>query len=203
MKKTTILIADDHEIVRTGLSAILSFQDDFQLVGEATDGEEAVTAARRLKPDIVLMDLMMPVKNGVDATREILAENPSIHIVILTTYATCAGIIEAIEAGASGALSKDTPNDELMSAIRRIADGEQVLSPDISDLVKAEETAKLTKRQREIVKLLTKGLSNLEIAKLLKISEDGVKFHLRTVFSKLRVSNRAEAATYAVQHHLV
>ena len=203
MKKISVLIADDHEIVRTGLSAIFGFQDDFKVIGEACDGEEAVLSARQLKPDIVVMDLMMPVKNGVDATREILETNPTARIVILTTYATSTGIIEAIEAGASGALSKDTPNEELMSALRRIITGEQVLSPDIRDLVKAEESSKLTKRQREILKYLTKGLSNLDIAHILKISEDGVKFHLRSIFSKLNVANRAEAATYAVEHHIL
>ena len=203
MKKISVLIADDHEIVRTGLSAIFGFQDDFKVIGEACDGEEAVLSARQLKPDIVVMDLMMPVKNGVDATREILETNPTARIVILTTYATSTGIIEAIEAGASGALSKDTPNEELMSALRRIITGEQILSPDIRDLVKAEESSKLTKRQREILKYLTKGLSNLDIAHILKISEDGVKFHLRSIFSKLNVANRAEAATYAVEHHIL
>lgn len=203
MKKISVLIADDHEIVRTGLSAIFGFQDDFKVIGEACDGEEAVLSARQLKPDIVVMDLMMPVKSGVDATREILETNPTARIVILTTYATSTGIIEAIEAGASGALSKDTPNEELMSALRRIITGEQVLSPDIRDLVKAEESSKLTKRQREILKYLTKGLSNLDIAHILKISEDGVKFHLRSIFSKLNVANRAEAATYAVEHHIL
>lgn len=203
MKKISVLIADDHEIVRTGLSAIFGFQDDFKVIGEACDGEEAILSARQLKPDIVVMDLMMPVKNGVDATREILETNPTARIVILTTYATSTGIIEAIEAGASGALSKDTPNEELMSALRRIITGEQVLSPDIRDLVKAEESSKLTKRQREILKYLTKGLSNLDIAHILKISEDGVKFHLRSIFSKLNVANRAEAATYAVEHHIL
>lgn len=203
MKKISVLIADDHEIVRTGLSAIFGFQDDFKVIGESCDGEEAVLSARQLKPDIVVMDLMMPVKNGVDATREILETNPTARIVILTTYATSTGIIEAIEAGASGALSKDTPNEELMSALRRIITGEQVLSPDIRDLVKAEESSKLTKRQREILKYLTKGLSNLDIAHILKISEDGVKFHLRSIFSKLNVANRAEAATYAVEHHIL
>lgn len=203
MKKISVLIADDHEIVRTGLSAIFGFQNDFKVVGEACDGEEAVLSARQLKPDIVVMDLMMPVKNGVDATREILETNPTARIVILTTYATSTGIIEAIEAGASGALSKDTPNEELMSALRRIITGEQILSPDIRDLVKAEESSKLTKRQREILKYLAKGLSNLDIAHILEISEDGVKFHLRSIFSKLNVANRAEAATYAVEHHIL
>ena len=203
MKKITVLIADDHEIVRTGLAAVFGFQDDFKVVGEATDGEQAVVRALELKPDVVIMDLMMPVKDGVEATREILSAQPSTRIVILTTFATSARIIDAIEAGASGAISKDTPNTDLISDIRKIAAGEQVLSSDIHDLVQAEESAKLTKRQQEIVRLIARGLSNRDIATGLGISEDGVKFHLRSVFAKLNVANRAEAATYALQHHII
>ena len=203
MKKITVLIADDHEIVRTGLAAVFGFQDDFKVVGEATDGEQAVVRALELKPDVVIMDLMMPVKDGVEATREILSSQPSTRIAILTTFATSARIIDAIEAGASGAISKDTPNTDLIADIRRVAAGEQVLSADIRDLVQAEESAKLTKRQQEIVRLIARGLSNRDIATGLGISEDGVKFHLRSVFAKLNVANRAEAATYALQHHII
>ena len=203
MKKLTVLIADDHEIVRTGLAAVFGFQDDFKVVGEATDGEQAVTKAQELKPDVVIMDLMMPVKDGVEATREILALRPETRIIILTTFATSTRIVDAIEAGAAGAISKDTPNADLLSDIRRVAAGEQVLSADIRDLVQAEESAKLTKRQQEIVRFIARGLSNKDIATSLGISEDGVKFHLRSVFAKLNVANRAEAATYALQHHII
>ena len=203
MKKISVLIADDHEIVRTGLAAVFGFQDDFTVVGEATDGEQAVATARELKPDVVIMDLMMPVKDGVEATREILSAQPSARVAILTTFATSARIIDAIEAGASGAISKDTPNTELIAGIRRIAAGEQVLSADIRDLVQAEESAKLTKRQEEILHYIAKGLSNRDIASMLGISEDGVKFHLRSLFAKLGASNRAEAIAIALRKNLM
>ena len=203
MKKITVLIADDHEIVRTGLAAVFGFQDDFKVVGEATDGEQAVVRALELKPDVVIMDLMMPVKDGVEATREILAAQPSTRIAILTTFATSARIIDAIEAGASGAISKDTPNTDLIADIRKIAAGEQVLSSDIHDLVQAEESAKLTKRQQEILRHIAKGLSNRDIANELGISEDGVKFHLRSLFAKVGATNRAEAVAIALRKHLL
>ena len=203
MKKITVLIADDHEIVRTGLAAVFGFQDDFKVVGEATDGEQAVVQALELKPDVVIMDLMMPVKDGVEAAREILAAHPETRVVILTTFATSALIIDAIEAGASGAISKDTPNADLLAYIRRVAAGEQVLSSDIRDLVQAEESAKLTKRQQEILRHIAKGLSNLDIANVLGISEDGVKFHLRSLFTKIGAANRTEAVAIALREHLL
>ena len=203
MKKITVLIADDHEIVRTGLAAVFGFQDDFTVVGEATDGEQAVVQALELKPDVVIMDLMMPVKDGVEAAREILAAHPETRVVILTTFATSALIIDAIEAGASGAISKDTPNADLLADIRRVAAGEQVLSSDIRDLVQAEESAKLTKRQQEILRHIAKGLSNLDIANVLGISEDGVKFHLRSLFTKIGAANRTEAVAIALREHLL
>ena len=203
MKKITVLIADDHEIVRTGLAAVFGFLDDFKVVGEATDGEQTVVQAQKLKPNVVIMDLMMPVKDGVEAAREILAAQPSTRIAILTTFATSARIIDAIEAGVSGAISKDTPNTDLISDIRRIAAGEQVLSSDIRDLVQAEESAKLTKRQQEILRHIAKGFSNRDIANGLGISEDGVKFHLRSLFTKIGAANRTEAVAIALRKHLL
>ena len=203
MKKITVLIADDHEIVRTGLAAVFGFLDDFKVVGEATDGEQTVVQAQKLKPNVVIMDLMMPVKDGVEAAREILAAQPSTRIAILTTFATSARIIDAIEAGVSGAISKDTPNTDLISDIRRIAAGEQVLSSDIRDLVQAEESAKLTKRQQEILRHIAQGLSNRDIANVLGISEDGVKFHLRSLLTKIGAANRTEAVAIALRKHLL
>ena len=203
MKKITVLIADDHEIVRTGLAAVFGFLDDFKVVGEATDGEQTIVQAQKLKPNVVIMDLMMPVKDGVEAAREILAAQPSTRIAILTTFATSARIIDAIEAGVAGAISKDTPNTDLISDIRRIAAGEQVLSSDIRDLVQAEESAKLTKRQQEILRHIAKGLSNRDIANGLGISEDGVKFHLRSLFTKIGAANRTEAVAIALRKHLL
>lgn len=204
MKPCRILIADDHEIVRSGLSLVLGYQSDFTIVGQASDGEEAVREARRLRPDLVIIDLMMPNMDGAEATRAILADNPKTHVVILTTYATSTEIITALDAGASGALSKDTSNAELITALHDILDGRQVLSPDIRDLMLASGSVRtLTARQLEILGYLAKGLSNRDIASLLNISEDGVKFHLRSLFSKLGAATRTEAVAIALGKHLL
>ena len=204
MKKARILIADDHEIVRTGLSLVLGYQEDFTVVGQASDGSEAVQLARTLHPDLVILDLMMPNMDGAQATRAILADNPQARIVILTTYATSAEIINALDAGASGALSKDTSNTDLVQALHDILAGKHVLSPDIKDLIQVNDTAnRLTPRQREILGYLAKGLSNHEIAQLLDIGEDGVKFHLRSLFAKLGAATRTEAVAVALRNHLL
>lgn len=204
MKSHRILIADDHEIVRSGLSLVLGYQKDLLVVGHASDGEEAVREARRLKPDLVILDLMMPGMDGAQATKAILADNPSTRILILTTYATSAEILKAIDAGASGALSKDTSNVDLVRALHDILDGRQVLSPDIRDLMLSSDSAgTLTARQLEILGYIAKGLSNRDIAGLLNISEDGVKFHLRSLFSKLGAATRAEAVSIALRKLLL
>lgn len=204
MKSHRILIADDHEIVRSGLSLVLGYQKDLLVVGQASDGEEAVREARRLKPDLVILDLMMPGMDGAQATKAILADNPSTRILILTTYATSAEILKALDAGASGALSKDTSNVDLVKALHDILDGRQVLSPDIRDLMlSSDSTDTLTARQLEILGYIAKGLSNRDIAGLLNISEDGVKFHLRSLFSKLGAATRAEAVSIALRKRLL
>ena len=203
MKKISILIADDHEVVRSGLAAIFGFQKDFSVVGEARNGDEAVRLARRHRPDVVVMDLVMPVKDGVEATREIAAEVPTARILILTTFATSADLQRALEAGAAGAVSKDAPNRELVSAIRAVAQGERAVSSDIENQLNAAETPNLTDRQQEILEALTRGLSNLDIAKMCGISEDGVKAHMKALFAKLNVSNRLEAAAYALKAQIV
>ena len=203
MKKISLLIADDHEVVRAGLSTIFGFQNDFDVVGSAVNGEEAVRLAKRLKPDVVIMDLVMPVKDGVDATREIVATVPMTRVLILTTFATSADLQRALDAGAAGAVSKDAPNRELVAAIRAVARGERAVSSDIENQLAAADMPVLTDRQREILEALTRGLSNLDIAKMCGISEDGVKAHMKTLFAKLNVSNRLEAASYALKHRLV
>lgn len=203
MKKISILIADDHEVVRTGLATILSFQKDFSVVGQAVNGEDAVLLAKRLLPDVAVMDLMMPVKNGVTATAEILADSPATRILILTTFATSAEVHRALDAGALGVISKDMPNKFLVAAIHSVATGKRFFSPDVESLLDAEKAHPLTSRQLEILEALTRGLSNNDIAKILNISEDGVKAHMKTLFAKLNVSNRLEAASYALKNQLV
>lgn len=204
MKPHTVLIVDDHEIVRAGLKAVFGFAEDFSVVGEASDGAEAVQEAIRLSPDVIVMDLVMPDMNGADATREIMSALPSSHVIILTTYATSAEVMKAVEAGAAGAFSKDTPNDILMESIRRVLAGEQLFSDDIRKLVLSDKKATgLTSRQQDILRNLAKGLSNKEIAGLYDISEDGVKSHLRAIYAKLGAVNRSEAVAIALRQQLL
>lgn len=204
MKKHTILIADDHELVRSGLSLVLGYQKDFTVVGAASNGEEAVAAALALRPDLIILDLMMPAKDGTQATREILAAFPSARIVILTTYATSFEILAALDAGAYGALSKDISNADLVQSLHDVLAGRHVLSPDIQNLIAANlESSALTARQVEILEMLARGLSNHDIATALHLSENGVKFHLRGLFAKLGAATRTEAVAVALRRRLL
>ena len=204
MKKHTILIADDHELVRSGLSLVLGYQKDFTVVGAASNGEEAVAAALALRPDLIILDLMMPAKDGTQATREILAAFPSARIVILTTYATSFEILAALDAGAYGALSKDISNADLVQSLHDVLAGRHVLSPDIQNLIAANlESSALTARQVEILGMLARGLSNHDIATALGLSENGVKFHLRGLFAKLGAATRTEAVAVALRRRLL
>ena len=204
MKKHTILIADDHELVRSGLSLVLGYQKDFTVVGAASNGEEAVAAALALRPDLIILDLMMPAKDGTQATREILAVFPSARIVILTTYATSFEILAAPDAGAYGALSKDISNADLARSLHDVLAGRHVLSPDIQNLIAANlESSALTARQMEILGMLARGLSNHDIATALRLSENGVKFHLRGLFAKLGAATRTEAVAVALRRRLL
>lgn len=204
MKKHTILIADDHELVRSGLSLVLGYQKDFTVVGAASNGEEAVAAALALRPDLIILDLMMPAKDGTQATREILAAFPSARIVILTTYATSFEILAALDAGAYGALSKDISNADLVQSLNDVLAGRHVLSPDIQNLIAANlESSALTARQVEILEMLARGLSNHDIATALRLSENGVKFHLRGLFAKLGAATRTEAVAVALRRRLL
>lgn len=204
MKKHTILIADDHELVRSGLSLVLGYQKDFTVVGAASNGEEAVAVALALRPDLIILDLMMPAKDGTQATREILAAFPSARIVILTTYATSFEILAALDAGAYGALSKDISNADLVRSLHDVLAGRHVLSPDIQNLIAANlESSALTARQVEILEMLARGLSNHDIATALRLSENGVKFHLRGLFAKLGAATRTEAVAVALRRRLL
>ena len=204
MSTIKILIADDHEVVRTGLAAIFGFDKNFKVVGQAENGRDAVRLAQSLKPDVVIMDLMMPQMNGVDATREILSCQPKTRVLILTTYAEATDLRRAIDAGAVGAISKDSPNRELVAAIKKIAAGERAFSPDIENQLAVDpEVPALTSRQMDILHSLTRGLTNHDIAKQFGITEDGAKAHMKAIFAKLGVANRSEAAAYALRHHLV
>ena len=204
MKKRKVLLVDDHSLVRLGLAALIGYQNDLEVAGEAEDGVEAVQAASRIKPDIIVMDLMMPCMDGVEATRQIRANLPKARILILTTFGTSADVMRAIAAGASGAIMKDSSNDELLNAIRTVADGGRAFSPEIEHHAKEHPLPpELTRRQMEILHSVTRGLTNPDIAKQFDITVDGVKAHLNAIFKKLGAANRSEAITIALRRHLL
>jgi DNA-binding NarL/FixJ family response regulator len=204
MKPTRILIADDHAIVRMGLASLLGTQEGFEIVGDAEDGEMAVKKALKLKPDVVIMDLMMPKKDGAEATAEIHAALPETKILILTTFGTSDGIANALNSGASGALMKNSPNDQLVKALRTVAAGGRAISDEVERLMEEDPPAKaLTPRQMEILEGMTRGLTNQDIARELGIREDRVKGHVNTIFAKLGAANRTEAVAIALRKHLL
>ena len=202
-----LLIADDHPIVRAGFEGMLAGQPDLEVVGEAENGEEAVTLAQRLRPDVVLMDLRMPVVDGVEATNRIKEEVPSANILVLTTYDSDADILRAIEAGATGYLLKDTPREDLFRAIRAAARGEPVLAPSVTArLMQRTQTparTALSGREIEVLELVARGGSNKELARDLHLSEATVKSHLIHIFDKLGVTDRTAAVTVALERGIL
>jgi DNA-binding NarL/FixJ family response regulator len=202
-----LLIVDDHPIVRDGLQGVLESQPDIEVVGEAADGEAAVQMANSLSPDIVLMDLRMPVMDGVTALREIRTRNPQCQVLVLTTYDSDADILPAIEAGASGYLLKDSTREELYAAIRAAARGETVLAPAVAarlvGRMRAPAEEKLSSRELEVLQLVAEGGSNSEIASRLHISQATVKSHLIHIFGKLGVSDRTAAVTVALKRGIL
>jgi DNA-binding NarL/FixJ family response regulator len=198
-----VLIADDHPVVRDGLSGIFGGADDFEVVGLASDGEEAVELARRLKPDVVLMDLRMPRMDGVTAIRRLA---PDQRILVLTTFDADTDVLPAIEAGATGYLLKDAPRSELYRAVRAAARGEAVLSPPVATRVlraaRSDEPT-LSAREIEILELVARGTTNREAAERLFISEATVKTHLIHIYTKLGVPDRASAVAAAYDRGLL
>lgn len=204
MSKIKILIADDHTIVRIGLVALLGAEADFEIVGEAKNGLQAVEDAMRLRPDVVVMDLVMPKKNGIDATAEILDRLPATKILVLTSFGTSDGITHALQAGASGAVMKTADDGTLVDAIRKVANGERVISPEVKKMLNEDPPIPvLSPRQKEILVAITDGRTNKEIASALGIRKDSVEDYLRTLFSKLGASNRTEAVAIALRKHLL
>jgi DNA-binding NarL/FixJ family response regulator len=208
-----IVICDDQDIVRDGLELLLKLETDIQIVGLASDGAEALEMAEQKKPDLVLMDLKMPIMNGVDATRNIRAKYPGVKVLILTTYGTDEWVFDAIRAGASGYLLKDAPRDEVLRAIRGTVTGKNYIDPAIAGkllgqvVVPAKPlattiTGKLTEREVEVLRLLARGQSNEEIAGQLFLSEGTVRNHVSSIVSKLGVADRTQAAILAVQFGL-
>ena len=203
-KPLRVLIADDHLIVRMGLVTLLENSPGIVVVGDAEDGNEAVRKTLKLKPDVVIMDLMMPEKDGTLATAEIKAAAPEVKILILTTFAASDTIAKALAAGASGAILKSAPKARLLEAIRAVASGRQSIADDVKDILAEDPPApELTARQAEILKSVTLGLTNRDIASQLGISPTVVKEHLNATFGKLGAANRAEAIAIALRKHLL
>lgn len=197
-----VLVADDHPIVRGGIVALLGAADDIEVVGESADGLSAVADAAALSPDLVLMDLRMPGLDGDEATARILAADPRIRVVILTTYETDGSILTAMEAGASGYLLKAAPQEEILAGVRSVARGEVALAPSIATMLVrhvGRQSVTLSPRETEVLALVAHGLSNPEIAKRLFLGEATVKTHLVHVFDKLGVGDRTRAVTRAME----
>jgi NarL family two-component system response regulator LiaR len=203
------LLVDDHAVVRSGLSAFLLAFDDLELVGEASSGEEAVRLCDRLQPDVVLMDLVMPVMDGAEATRAIREKCPAIQVIALTSFKEKELVEGAMEAGAIGYLLKNVSADELAMAIREAHAGRPTLAPEAAQaLIQARREPQkigfdLTEREREVLALLVQGLNNPEIAERLVVSRSTIKFHVSSILSKLGVASRTEAVAVAVKEGLL
>jgi DNA-binding NarL/FixJ family response regulator len=203
-----VLITDDHKVVRQGLRGFLELDSELEVVGEAENGEEAMAVARRLEPDVVLMDLLMPVMDGIEATREIRRELPQVEVVALTSVLEDASVAGAIRAGAIGYLLKTTDADELCEAIKAAAAGQVRLAPEAAARLMHEVRAPdspeaLTERETEVLELIARGKTNNQIARELFVGEATVKSHVHSILSKLNVSSRTQAALYAVNVGLV
>jgi DNA-binding NarL/FixJ family response regulator len=200
-----VLLADDHGVIRDGLGRLISALDDVELVGMASDGAEAVEQCRAKRPDVVLMDLDMPVVDGIEATRRMLAEQPQTAVVVLTAFSDRARITGALEAGACGYLLKDVDAERVAEAIRQAARGEAPLDPRAARTIldarsEPDPLAGLSQREREVLELLVEGLPNKLIARRLEISEKTVKSHLTRIFRELDVTDRTQAALWAERH---
>jgi NarL family two-component system response regulator LiaR len=203
-----VLITDDHGVVRQGLRMFLSLDPDFEVVGEAENGQEALEMARELRPDVVLMDLLMPVMDGMEATRAIRKELPEVEVVALTSVLEDVSVTGAVRAGAIGYLLKDTDSDELGRAIKAAAEGRVHLAPQAAERLMREVRAPenpeaLTEREGEVLRLLARGKANKQIAGALSLSEKTVEAHVSAILTKLGVHSRTQAALYAVRTGLV
>ena len=200
---TNILFADDHQIVREGLARLIDRESDLKIIAEADNGYDAVRLAKELNPDLIIVDLKMPVMDGRTAAVEILRDNPNAKILLLTSFTTNREIKTALDAGMLSAIAKDCSSETLIDAIRRTALGERIISPEISGALSDHHVPKLSSRQLEILRLVAKGFNNDEIAQQIGISRGGVKAHLAISFDRLGASSRAEAASIVVSLGLI
>lgn len=210
METISVLIVDDHPVVRRGLRTFLELHDDLRIVGEASTGSEAASLAEELVPDVVLMDLVLPDFDGIEATRRIRAVSPATSVIVLTSFADDDKIFPAIKAGATSYLLKDAEPQQLVEAVRLASRGESLLHPKVAARLMQEVSAKgerdavedLTKRELQVLRLLAQGLSNKLIAQELVVSEKTVKTHVSNILAKLHLSHRTQAAVYAVRRGL-
>ncbi len=210
-KPIRVLIADDHPVVRRGLKSLLNTEPEFECIGEAVDGREAVEFAKTLQPDVILLDLVMPQMDGLEAIKHIKAENGNAKILVVTSFAEDNKVFPAIKGGAQGYLLKDAPPEMLLQAIKDVHQGQSSLHPTIArklikelnqppDLPPTKDP--LTDRELTVLKLVARGLTNQDIAKELSLSEGTVRFHISNILSKLHLANRTQAALYALQEGL-
>jgi DNA-binding NarL/FixJ family response regulator len=206
-----ILLCDDQAVIRDGLEMLLNLEKDMQVIGSASDGAEAIELAAQKQPDLILMDLKMPGTNGIEATREIHARFPQIKILVLTTYDDDEWVFDAIRAGASGYLLKDTPRQKIVEAIRGTMDGKSFLDPAVAGKLMNQVASnqkqpasvlaeRLTERELDVLRLIAKGFNNSDIAAQLHLSEGTVRNHVSAILEKLGVSDRTQAAVIAIQH---
>jgi len=202
-----MIIVDDHPVVRDGLRGIFTGDDDFEVVGEAADGPEALAVALRTNPDVVLLDLRMPKMSGAEVIRRLREQTPGIHVLVLTTFDDDSDVLPAVEQGATGYLLKDTPRAELRRAVRAAARGERVLSPSVAGVLsaasRAPERRTLSRRELEVLGLIARGATNREVAARLFVTEATVKTHLLHLFAKLGVNDRAAAVAAAYESGLL
>ena len=204
MKKIKVLIADDHAVVRSGLAAILDTEADIKVVGLAKNGAEAVETALAAKPDVVIMDIRMPVMDGAEATAKLREKLPDTKVLVLTSFGEADGVALALKSGAAGAITKTAEDAELVTVIRNIASGGKYISPEIEKLLtESPPVPKLTPRQHEILAYMAKGLTNVEIAEILRIRKDTVEEHVNLLLAKLDASNRTEAVAIALRKQLI
>ena len=213
MKKITILIVDDHHVVRLGLQALLKVKVDFEVVGQAATAEEALTLVEQLRPQVVLLDLRLPGRSGIEACREIKQRWPETRVIMLTSYTDDELVLAAINAGAEGYILKRVQDNELIEGIRAVARGEAILDPAVTQKLlarvrRAEQEMtelafqQLSEREIEVLALVAEGKTNAQIGNSLNLSEKTIINHVSAIFEKLHVSNRIEAAIYAVRNHI-